>query len=109
MGAVPITVVETDPCRVSPSSRLLLFPPLFGRRPLLWRTAGAAHGRAAFLDDVARVGAAVLLGLEPAPRVVLALERLRIGFLLRSAAAAPAQDAVEEPHRPRSLRVRSPP
>jgi hypothetical protein len=48
----------------------------------------------AALLDVARVGAAVLLGLEAAPRVVFALERLGIGLLLGGAAAAPAQDPV---------------
>ena len=78
----------------------MLSPPFFGSGPLLRRAAGAAHDRAAVLNDVARISAAVLLGLKAAPRVILAFERMRIGLLLRSAATAPPKDAVEESHGP---------
>jgi hypothetical protein len=98
-----------SPSGDSPVLGLLLLPPLLGRRPLLRGTGRAAHDRAAFLDDVARVRTPVLLGLEAAARVVLALERMRIGLLLRSAAATPAEDSVEESHRPGSLCASPPP
>src|SRR5436309_2326469 len=80
----------------------MLLPALLGCRSLLRGAARAAHHRAAFLDDVTRVGGSVLVRLQAAPRVVLAVERARICFLLRGATATPAEDAVEETHR-RSL------
>jgi hypothetical protein len=40
---------------------LLLAAAFFGGRALLRRAGGAAHHGAAFLDDLARVGGAVLL------------------------------------------------
>src|SRR3954447_17532600 len=44
---------------------------------VLGRAAGAAHDGAAFFDDVAWIGLAVLLGLEAAARIVVPPRRLR--------------------------------
>ena len=62
------------------------------------RAAGTAHDGAALFDDVAWIGLAVLLGLEPAARIVIALERLGIALLARGSAAAATKDAVKEAH-----------
>jgi len=64
----------------------------------LGRAAGAAHDGAAFFDDVAWIGLAVLLGLEAAARIVVTLEWLRIALLARGGATAATEDAVEEAH-----------
>src|SRR5215210_1742931 len=65
---------------------LLLLPvplaPLLDREPLLRCPAGAGHDRSALLDEVARVGVAVLVRLHASPRVALDVERVRIALLL---------------------------
>ena len=65
--------------------------PLCGRRAVLRRSAGAAHDGAALLDDVTRIGRAVLVALQAATGVVLALE------LRRAAAAGAAAKLLKEP------------
>jgi hypothetical protein len=64
----------------------------------LGRAAGAAHDGAAFFDDVAWIGLAVLLGLEAAAWIVVTLERFGIALLARGGAAAATEDTVKEAH-----------
>ena len=88
---------------------LLFFPALVRARALLRRAGGAAHHGAAFLDDVARIGCPVLMRLQPAAGIVLAVESVWIRFLLRGAAATATEDAVQEAHARESMpgRLRS--
>jgi hypothetical protein len=55
----------------------LLRAPLVRRRVLLRRAAGAAHRRPVLLDDVARIGMAVLVRLDAAARVAGPVEPVR--------------------------------
>ena len=50
------------------------------------------------LSGVAGIGGAVLVRLQAAAGILRALERVRISLLLRRAAAAAAEDAVEKTH-----------
>src|SRR5918911_1498762 len=87
-------------CLTRRASRLtLLLAPLLGRRVLLRRAARPAHRDASFLDDLARIGVPVLVRLDAAAGIAGAVERVRVGLLLRRGAAAAPEDAVEEAHR----------
>src|SRR5579884_2572510 len=68
---------------------------LVWREPLLRCAARAGHGDALGLDDLARVGRAVPLVLQPSARVAGALERVRVALLLRGAALLGAPPASE--------------
>ncbi|HEY7706157.1 MAG TPA: hypothetical protein VH968_03200 [Gaiellaceae bacterium] len=48
----------------------ILFATLVWREPFLGRAGGPGHRRAALLDELPRVGVAVLVGLQTAPRVI---------------------------------------
>jgi ABC-type polar amino acid transport system ATPase subunit len=91
-----VSLCQAPGLSLSDSSGVLFFPALVRGRTFLWRAAGAAHHRAAFLDHVTRIGGSVLVRLQPAARIVFPIERVRIRLLLRGAAAAAAEDPVEE-------------
>src|SRR5205809_7016848 len=90
--------------------------PLVRRERLRRRSARAAHRGALGSDDVGRLRAAVMLVLQPAARIALALERggialLLVGAVLLAALLPPAQHAPGVPRRPRanpSLHWRAP-
>ena len=65
------------------ASLLVARTTLRDRLALLRYTAWTAHDDAVLLDDVPRIGAPVLLALNPAARVVIPVERMRIALLPR--------------------------
>src|SRR4051812_21100693 len=78
----PSAPVRRPSCTGAILSAAVAFAPLRGRLALLRGAARAAHRDALVLDDLARVGSAVLGALEASPRVALAIERLRVALLL---------------------------
>jgi hypothetical protein len=65
---------------------------LAGGEALLGRAARAAHRRAALLDDLPRVGVAVLVALSSAPRLGAAVEHRRIALLPGRGGSLPASE-----------------
>src|SRR5689334_3946941 len=57
-------------------------PALIGREVFLRRAAGAAHHDAGLLDELGRLRVPILVGLDTAARVALAVERVWIALLL---------------------------
>src|SRR4051794_40991366 len=82
----PSAPVRSPSCTEASLSAAVALAALGGRLALLGRAAGAAHRDTVLLDDLARVGRAVLAALEPAARVSGASERVWVALLLVSAA-----------------------
>jgi hypothetical protein len=70
---------------------------LVDRKALLGRAAGAAHGRPALLDDVPRIGVAVLVALRPTSRIVCTAEHGRVALLARRSGPILAAKPLQEP------------